>query len=303
MALRAERDGGCGLIGPLTPFWGAVTLRSMGSSRLLPLAAYVVWRLLLLAAAATALTLILVRDLYSLRGTQLIALLFAAYVNLRLVFVSAKFRRVLGEGGDVDGATFIYSHIALVYQGSLVLQLFSPLGLMFTLKSELDRTDINNALYSKDLLIAAPVAALAALSLVDVVISSINFRLTYVLPTVVYGVGFMVLSILRFGKERKGFYLGLSAAALIGIALVTLLFARATNLTLYKKDQMEQRGQTIHPLDEIVVPESEAAVGPSGLPPEGREEGRDEVGEESGEGAASGEVRKARFKGGDDETF
>lgn len=179
--MSAEADMTCGLIGPVKPFWGASTLRAMGTSRVLPLGAYIAWRLLLAGLAGLGLGMVVMKDLYSLRGTQLIALLFAAYVNLRLVFVSGKFRKVERDGGDVNVATFMFSHIALVYQGALVLQLFSPLSLMFTLDSELDRTDINNALYSKEMAIVAPIGVLAVLSLLDIFISSINFRLTYAL--------------------------------------------------------------------------------------------------------------------------
>lgn len=77
----------------------------------------------------------------------------------------------------------------------------------------------------------------------------------------IYGMVFMVLSIFRFGSERKGLYLGLSAVCMIGVAIVTLLFARATNFTKYKKDQVQQRGLEIRPFnDEIVVPPEEAPV-------------------------------------------
>jgi hypothetical protein len=246
---REEKDLCCALLGPWRPFWGASSLSDMATSRVLPLPAFVAWRLLLAAVALGALAVTSVVDAYSLRGTQLIALLFAAFICLRLVFVSMRYRSIVRDDADdfsVHEPTVARAHIALMYQGNLCLQLFSPLGLLATLLVEPDRTDINNRLYNGEIVIMAPIAALAACSVVDVLISSVDFRLTYVLPTVLYGMLFMVLSIIRFGRERRGLYLGLSAAALLVIAVATLLFGRATNIVLRRKSRMQQRASQIH---------------------------------------------------------
>jgi hypothetical protein len=252
-----ERDLCCALLGPCWPFWGATSLSEMATSRVMPLLAFMAWRLFLAALAIAAIVLTAVSDAYSLRGTQLIALVFAAYIALRLLFVSNRYRAAIAADPDeysVHEPTTGLSHVALTYQGNVALQLFSPLGLLFTIAVEEKRADTSGKLYDGNILILAPIAALAAVSLLDVLLSSIPFRLTYVLPTTLYGMIFMLLSILRFGKDRRGFYIGLSAGLLVAISLVTLLYGRASNLVLRKKSQAQLRTSRIHSFGEDPPP-------------------------------------------------
>jgi hypothetical protein len=180
----------------------------------------------------------------SLRGTTFLALITATYLPLRLGYLTVSFLRhkpvIRGMDDDVDGEPHArsraHAHIAMIYNMNLALLLFSPLGLWFILVSEDDLPDVINTLYESKLIVYAPVAALTAAYIIDACISSIDFRITYILPTVVYVAIFMIIGVLRFGSAHRLLYIGVSIASSIGISLSTFLFGRMTNACLPHPD-------------------------------------------------------------------
>lgn len=244
----SDRDLCCAIVGPWRPFWGRQSLADVATSHALPPRAFLIWRLVLFASAAAALTLTAVRDTFSLRGTQLIALLFAVYIPLRLAYVTYRYMGIKGDGDEATLHTrsSALAHIVLLYQGNLVLQVFSPIGLWLTLRSEMDRPDVNGLVYSGRADIFIPVASLLILSVIDMFFSALSFRLTYVIPTVIYGTLFMALTLYRYGAFRRGVYLGMSTGALLAIALLCLLLGRGLNMLVRRRSAMTRRNSDIH---------------------------------------------------------
>lgn len=247
----------CPLLGPWKPFWGDMSLRDVGSSEILSVPALMVWRAALAALATATLVLIVVYHRGSLRATQSVAILFSFYCALRLLWDSFMFRRAISR--DPNDVTVFErnrrnARFALVYQCTVTLLIFSPFGLWYAQMSKDRKFDVLRSLYGGKLQVIIPVIVLIVAFVIDVWISMIDFRLTYVIPIVVYALIFVFLTMFSYGTADKGRYTWMSVGTLIVVCILTLLYGRLP--LVLRRSQLQQRVAEIRPinsLDSVVV--------------------------------------------------
>lgn len=244
-----EKDLCCPLLGPWKPFWGDMSLYDVGSSDVLSIHALMAWRAALAALAVAALVLVIVFDVSSLRATQLVAILFALYCALRQLYVSFLFRRATVRDAN-DNSVFErnrrHARFGLIYQCTLSFLLFSPLGLLFALMSKYNKVDVFNKLYAGKIQVIVPVALLIIAFVIDVWFSKIEFRLTYVIPIVLYALIFVLLTMYSYGITNRGRYTWMSVGTLIAICILTLFYGRIP--LVLRRGRRRRRDAEIRPV-------------------------------------------------------